>query len=107
MSSEQYYFTGVMQPRPVDNMTESVQTPIREHYMVSIQLDAVQQRRLNELAKSQGENGEAFAHRILVDYLDFHGLPSDSEDDWARVSVALTPEIMQQETWDEFGQGSH
>jgi len=74
--------------------------------MMSIQLDAVQQKRLNELARSQGQNGEAFACRILVDYLNFHALPSDSEDDWAKASVALTPEIMQHETWDELGHGS-
>jgi predicted transcriptional regulator len=74
--------------------------------MVSIQLDPIYQKRLNDLASAQGKDGTELARQILVDYLDFQSLPNDTADDWAEASVALTPEIMPEEHWDESGHGS-
>ena len=74
--------------------------------MVSIQLDPRHQECLDDLAKRRGENATDLARRIVVDYLDFQALPRDTEDDWADASVALTPEILDQETWESETHGS-
>jgi hypothetical protein len=69
--------------------------------MISIDLDAVHQARLNSLAAAQGEDGPSLARRVLLDFLDFSALPADSEAAWAEASVALSPEVMDQESWDD------
>lgn len=73
--------------------------------MVSIQLDPTQMERLDNLAKRRGENADELARRVLVDFLDFSRLENDTDDDWAEASVALTPEIMDQEKWDAQNDG--
>ena len=57
--------------------------------MVSIQLDPAHERRLGELARGQGQDAAELARRVLVDYLDFQGLPKDSDDAWAEASARL------------------
>ena len=75
--------------------------------MVAIQLDSAQQQRLDELASLEGQDGAALARRVLVDYLDFHALPKDSDEAWAEASIAMTPEFMtHDEDWDETDHGS-
>jgi predicted transcriptional regulator len=74
--------------------------------VVSVQLDPDHQARLDELARSQGQDGASFAARILTDYLDFEALPKESDTAWAEASVALTPEVMDQEDWDQPDHGS-
>lgn len=69
--------------------------------MISIELDAAHQRRLYSLAQSQGQDGATLARRVLVDYLDFQALPADSDADWADASLALAPEVMSDDGWDE------
>jgi len=69
--------------------------------MVAFNLDPVHQQRLDELARSQGQDGATLARQVLVDYLDFQALPNDSEEAWAEASVAMTPEFMDQEDWGE------
>jgi len=74
--------------------------------MITIDLEPAQQQRLDSLAESQGEDARSLARRILLDYLDFQLLPSDTAADWAEASVALAPEVMGQDSWDETGHGS-
>lgn len=74
--------------------------------MISIDLDPTHQQRLDSLAQSQGQDGATLARRVLIDYLDFQALPSDSDADWAEASIALTPEVMDEETWDDPGHES-
>lgn len=74
--------------------------------MLSIDLDPAHQERLDKLAESQGQNADALARRIVLDYLDFQTLPTDSDDAWAEASVALTPEFVERESWGENGHGS-
>ena len=69
--------------------------------MLAVELDPSQQQRLNALAKLQGEDGPSLARRILLDYLDFQAVPQDTEGAWAEASVAMTPEFMEAENWDE------
>ncbi len=69
--------------------------------MVAFNLDPIHQERLEELARSQGQDGAMLARQILMDYLDFQSLPNDSEEAWAEASVAMTPEFMDQEDWSE------
>ena len=64
--------------------------------MVSIQLDAAHEKRLDELAKGRGQDAADLASHIVVEYLDFQTLPTDSDQQWGEASVALTPEIMDQ-----------
>jgi hypothetical protein len=74
--------------------------------MVAIELDESHLQQLNQLAKSEGEDGAALARRVLMDFLDFQALPDDSEADWAEASVALAAEFAEPECWDEPGHGS-
>ena len=74
--------------------------------MIRIDLDSTQQKRLDELAKAQGQDGAALARRIVLDHLDFEALPHDSDDARAEASIALVPEIMDQENWDDAEHGS-
>jgi hypothetical protein len=69
--------------------------------MVAFNLDPIHQARLEELARTRGQDGASLARQILVDYLDFQSLPNDSEETWAEASVARTPEFMDQEDWSE------
>lgn len=64
--------------------------------MVAINLDPVHQQRLDELARSQGQDVSTLARQVLIDYLDFQALPSDSEEAWAEASIAMTPEFTDQ-----------
>jgi predicted transcriptional regulator len=73
--------------------------------MVSIQLDPVQQQRLDQLAKSQGQDSAALARRVILDYLDFQAITTDPEEAWAEASVALAPEVMGQENWSKSDNG--
>jgi len=74
--------------------------------MVVIELNPAQQQRLEELAKSQGQDGKTFAQRILSDYLEFAAIPLESDEAWAEASVTLAPEVMGKEDWGESGNGS-
>ena len=74
--------------------------------MISIDLDAAHQARLDSLASAQGEDGPSLARRVLLDFLDFQALPADSEAAWAEASVALSPELMGPESWDNAGHES-
>lgn len=65
--------------------------------MISIELGRDEQARLDELARSRGQDGPALARSVLLDYLDFHALPRDSEEAWAEASAALAPEVMEPE----------
>ena len=69
--------------------------------MISIDLDPAHQKRLDSLAKAQGQDGATLARSVLVDYLDFQALSNDSDADWAEASIALAPEVMGEETWDD------
>ena len=69
--------------------------------MVTIQLEPADERRLEELAQSQAKRASDLARDILEDYLRFHTLPQDSEDAWAEASLALIPEVFQDEDWAE------
>ncbi|HZL89801.1 MAG TPA: hypothetical protein VFB96_15655 [Pirellulaceae bacterium] len=74
--------------------------------MISIELDPAQQKQLDSLAASQGQDGATLARQILLDYIEFQNVPSDTDDQWAEASIALTPEIMESETWDITDNGS-
>ncbi|MDX1947467.1 MAG: hypothetical protein SFU86_18850 [Pirellulaceae bacterium] len=74
--------------------------------MLSIALDPTHQQRLDALAHAHGQDGPTFARQVLLDYLDFQSLPGDTDAAWAEAAVALTPEIMPTENWDEPGHGS-
>jgi hypothetical protein len=66
----------------------------------------IDEDRLHRLAVSQGQDEATLARRILLDYLDLQALPADLDDDWAEASIALAPEIMEQEDWGESTHGS-
>ena len=68
---------------------------------MTIDLDAATRQRLDDLARSQGQDAPALARRILLDYLDFQALPADSAEDWAAASVALAPEAMDPSDWND------
>ena len=68
--------------------------------MVSINLDATQAERLDKLARSLGTDSDKLAGQIVVNFLDFQALPTDSAEDWAEAAVALAPEVMAVEAWD-------
>jgi predicted transcriptional regulator len=74
--------------------------------MVAIELDSVHQERLDKLAEAQGQDKATLARRIIEDYLDFEAMGGDSEEAWAQASIALTPEIMGPEDWNEPDHGS-
>ncbi|HEV3022890.1 MAG TPA: hypothetical protein VGX76_10495, partial [Pirellulales bacterium] len=69
--------------------------------MVAIQLDHGREELLDQLARAEGADPAEVARRVLEDYLDFRSLPTDDVADWADASVRLTPEIMDEEHWDE------
>jgi predicted transcriptional regulator len=74
--------------------------------MVAFSLDPIHQQRLEEIARSQGQDGAMIARQVVIDYLDFLALQGDSEEAWAEASIALAPEIMEPEDWDEPRHGS-
>jgi predicted transcriptional regulator len=78
----------------------------RSIVVVSIQLDPQQMKTLDDLAKRRGANASELARRIVVDFLEFQELEKDTQDDWAEASVALTPEVMDQERWESQNDGS-
>jgi hypothetical protein len=41
------------------------------------------------------------AHRILEDWLELQAWPLDSEEAWGAATVALAPEILPVEDWNE------
>jgi hypothetical protein len=69
--------------------------------MVAIELDQNRQELLVQLARSEGTKPADVARRVIEDYLDFQSLPNDDAAAWADGSVALAPEIMGDENWDE------
>jgi len=69
--------------------------------MVAFNLEPGHQKRLEELARSQGQDSAAFARKVLTDFLDFQALSTDSEEAWAEASVTMTPEFMEEEDWGE------
>ena len=69
--------------------------------MVAIELDQNREKLLDQLARSEGAKPADIARRVIEDYLDFQSLPKDDAAAWADGSVALTPEIMGDENWDE------
>jgi predicted transcriptional regulator len=69
--------------------------------VVAFNLDPIHQQRLDELATTQGQDGSSLARQLLIDFLDLHAMPQDSEGDWAEASVAMAPEFMDQEDWGE------
>lgn len=85
----------------IPNIEYDLVSDLQEPNVISIDLDPADQQRLDSLAQSQGQDGETLARRVLVDYLDFQSLPADSDADWADASVALAPEVMADDGWDE------
>jgi predicted transcriptional regulator len=71
--------------------------------MVTIQLDPKREERLRELAAADGQEIGDLARRVLEDYLDFQAWPQDDPADWAAASVALAPQVLREEKWDEAG----
>lgn len=69
--------------------------------MITIHLDPAREERLRQLAESQGQDKSQLAQRVLEDFLDAKAWPEDSSDDWADASVALTPEILPKDDWEE------
>lgn len=69
--------------------------------MVAVQLDQDREELLNRLARAEGAPPAEIVRRVLEDYLDFQSLPKDDAAYWAQASVALAPEIMGDEYWDE------
>jgi len=73
--------------------------------MIPVDLDSTHQRQFDELAAAAGEDSASMARRIILDYLDFQALPADSEEEWAAASIALAPEVMGEENWDDAANG--
>lgn len=74
--------------------------------MVAFNLDPAHQQRLDELAKSRGQDGPELARQVLIDFLDFQALPEDSEEAWAEASVKMAAEFAEPEDWDQPDHGS-
>jgi hypothetical protein len=73
--------------------------------MISVTLDTTHQRLFDELAAAAGEDSNSLARRIILDYLDFQALPADTEEHWSAASIALAPEFMGEENWDDAADG--
>ena len=69
--------------------------------MVTIELASTTEECLRNLAALQGQSVDQLASQILEDFLAMQNPTGDSSEDWARTSLALTPEVMPVETWDE------
>jgi predicted transcriptional regulator len=74
--------------------------------MITIQLDEAKQQRLERLATSTGQDVSQLVRHIVDEYLDAQVWCKDSAEDWAAASVALTPEFLAGESWDD-GDTSH
>ncbi len=70
--------------------------------MISIWLDQEHAKRLSELAASSGLSPSVIARRIVEDFLDLKSSPETTDEEWAQVSVALAPEVID----DEDGSGT-
>lgn len=69
--------------------------------MVAIQLDQEREKRLSDLAASQGKLPAEIVRQIVEDYLDLQNLPASTDEDWAETSVALSAKVVDDEDWDE------
>jgi hypothetical protein len=69
--------------------------------MITIDLDSETERRLRQLAESLGQEISALAGRVIEESLEHLAGAGDSPEPWAEVSVALTPEVLADESWDE------
>lgn len=69
--------------------------------MLTIPLDPETEQRLRQLAESLGQEASALAGRVLEEYLDLHAWTDDSAEQCAEASIAMTPEVIGNESWDE------
>ena len=69
--------------------------------MITVDLDPERERQLRELARSRSEDPAQVVRRAIEEYLDLQGWGEDSAEEWAESSIALTPEVLPQESWDE------
>ena len=69
--------------------------------MVTIELEPTSEDILKELAARHGQSVSELVRQILEDFLAFRNLSDDTSADWAESSIALTPEILPPESWDE------
>jgi predicted transcriptional regulator len=73
--------------------------------MISVDLDFAQQKRFEELAAARGEDPSVLARQIILDYLSLNPSEEATDEEWAATSVALTPEIMGEELWNDSANG--
>jgi predicted transcriptional regulator len=69
--------------------------------MITIDLDTETERRLRQLAESLGQEISSLAARVIEEYIERLIGAGDSPEQWAEASVALTPEVLADESWDE------
>lgn len=69
--------------------------------MIPLQLDPASEQRLQDLATASGRDAPDLVRQIVGDYLDAQAWELDAPEAWAEASVALTPEILPDESWDD------
>lgn len=69
--------------------------------MVTVDLGPEREEQLRQLAKSRGEDVSALARQAIEDFLDVQGWTADTEADWAAASLAMSPEVLTDDAWDE------
>ena len=69
--------------------------------MVTVELEPTSEDCLKKMAARHGQSVSQLARQILEDFLAFRNLSDDTSEDWAESSIALTPEILPPESWDE------
>lgn len=68
---------------------------------ITIHLNSNQEKQLRRIAAHQGTDVPELVHEVLEDYLALQQWQKDSPEDWAQASLALAPEIMEKENWEE------
>lgn len=69
--------------------------------MINIQLDPALEQRLGKLAEAQGQAIADLIRGIVEEYLDLQAWHKDSEEAWGAASLALAPEVLPDEQWQE------
>ena len=69
--------------------------------MIPLELSPEKEKQLRDLALARNEDLAQLVRRAVEEFLDLQAWAKDSADEWAESSVALTPEILPDEAWDE------
>lgn len=69
--------------------------------MISVDLTPEREQQLRSFAQSHQQEVSDLARRVLEEFLDHQAWKPDLVEDWAEASVAMTPEILPNESWND------